>query len=73
MKEDLLKYAFNILISIIGFFMVYYFTKTNTTLASISSDLINVRIDLSEIRATMMTEDRVKEIIDTELLKHGIK
>lgn len=71
MKEDIMKYLFNLLLSVIGFFMVYYFTKTNATLAEISNDLVSVRIDLSEIRATMMTEERVKELISLELAKRN--
>ena len=66
----------NLLLGIIGFFLVASYNRTNEVLGQINKDVLNLnkeivalRIDLTEINAKLLTEDRVKELIQLELLK----
>ena len=38
-----------------------------------SSEMITMRMKLVEIENKMLTEDRVVQIVETEMLRHGIK
>lgn len=66
---EIIRYGFDILIAILGFLLVSSYNRTNESLAKINSDLIQLRIDVAELNAKMLTEDRVKEIVETEILK----
>lgn len=66
----------NLLLGIIGFFLVASYNRTTEVLGQINKDVLNLnkeivalRIDLTEINAKLLTEDRVKELIQLELLK----
>lgn len=71
--KDLPTYIFNVLVSIIGFFLVFYFTKTNAELSKIGADIVNMRIELSELKASIMSEERVREIVQQEIIKYHKK
>lgn len=66
----------NLLLGIIGFFLVASYNRTTEVLGQINKDVLTLnkeivalRIDLTEINAKLLTEDRVKELIQLELLK----
>lgn len=71
-----IAWVVNLLLGIIGFFLVASYNRTNEVLGQINKDVLNLnkeivalRIDLTEINAKLLTEDRVKELIQLELLK----
>ena len=66
---DIIRYGFDILIAILGFLLVSSYNRTNEALAKINADIIQLRIDVAEMNAKMLTEERVKEIVETEILK----
>lgn len=67
MSSELAKYIFGILLSVIGFFLVNSYNRTNEALAKINADIISLRIDVSELNARILTPERVKEIVKLEL------
>lgn len=73
MKEDWIKYIISILIAAIGFFIVTQMQSTNTHLAEISKEILAVKMEIVHIQNTMITEERVKELIKLELLKRDQK
>lgn len=71
-----IAWVVNLLLGIIGFFLVASYNRTNEVLGQINKDVLGLnkeivalRIDLTEINAKLLTEDRVKELIQLELLK----
>lgn len=73
MKESWLKYIINILIAACGFFIVAQIQGTNTRLSQINSDILELKIDVSQLRSSIISEDRIIDLIEVQLLKHGIK
>lgn len=71
MKDDYVKYAFRLAITVIGFFIVKSYNTVSYQLNKLNEDMINVKISLVEMQKSIMTEDKVKELIELELLKHG--
>ncbi len=69
MSSELAKYIFGILLSVIGFFLVNSYNRTTEALTKINADIIQLRIDVSELNARILTPERVKEIVQLEL-KH---
>lgn len=69
MSSELAKYIFGILMTIIGFMIANAYNRTNESLVKLSTDIIQLRIDVSEINAKMLTEERVNQLIDLKLAK----
>lgn len=67
MSSELAKYVFGILLSVIGFFLVNSYNRTTEALTKINADIIQLRIDVSELNARILTPERVKEIVQLEL------
>lgn len=74
--NTVIAWAVNLLLGIIGFFLVSSYNQTTEVLGQINKDVLGLnkeivalRIDLTEINAKLLTEDRVKELIQLELLK----
>jgi len=73
MKEEVAKYIFTTLVGIIGFFIVKSYNTVSLQLAKLNEDMLNVKLTLVEMQKSMITEEKVREIIELEMMKHGIK
>lgn len=69
MQNKILIGLATVFLSVLG----WVWTATYAQLQEISTGLTKVRLDLVQIQTQMMTEERVKDIIEHELLKRGIK
>lgn len=67
--NDTVKIIINSVLAVLGFLLVWMFNNTQTQLANINSDILQLRIDVSEINMKLMTDERVKELIHLELNK----
>lgn len=67
--NDTFKIIINSILAVLGFLLVWMFNNTQTQLASINADILQLRIDVSEINMKLMTDERVKELIHLELNK----
>ena len=72
MKEEIAKYVFTTLVGIIGFFIVKSYNNVALQLAKLQEDVVGLKIALIEIQKSTLDEARVKEIVDLELIKHGL-
>lgn len=69
MTNEIVKYIFGILLTCIGFMIANAYNRTNQSLVQLSADIIQLRIDVSELNAKMLTEERVNQLIDLKLAK----
>lgn len=69
MSSELIKYIFGILMTVIGFMITNAYNRTNESLVKLNTDIIQLRIDVSEINAKMLTDERVNQLIDLKLAK----
>jgi len=65
--NNILSYIINLLLGIIGFFLIMSFNNTNRQLVEINKDIIGLRLEITELKAQMMDDDRVREILKLEL------
>ena len=74
--KDTIPHLINLLLAIIGFFLVSAYNRSNESLQqinrdilSMNKDLVNLKLEITELQGRMLNEARVKEMIETELLK----
>ena len=74
--NTIVAWIINLLLGIIGFFLVGNMNDTNKTLALINRDVLSInkeivalKIEMTEMNLKMMTDDRVRELIQLELTK----
>lgn len=74
--NTIIAYTINLLLGIIGFFLVASYNRTNETLAqinkeimSMNKDIVGLKLEITEMNSKMMTDDRVRELIKLELSK----
>lgn len=65
--NNIISYIINLLLGIIGFFLVMSFNNTNRQLVEINKDIISLRLEITELKSQMMTDDRVREIFHLEM------
>lgn len=65
--NSIISYIINLLLGIIGFFLVMSFNNTNRQLVEINKDIISLRLEITELKSQMMTDDRVREIFHLEM------
>jgi hypothetical protein len=65
--NNIISYIINLLLAIIGFFLVTSFNNTNKQLLEINKDIISLRLEITELKSQMMTDDRVREIFHLEM------
>lgn len=68
-KDRLMYWILGLLVAIIGWAWSANFTK----LCEIEKSLIELKIDMTKVQASMVDREEIKEIVSDELLKHGIK
>ena len=69
MEKRLLTVVVTILIGLLGWLGSLQYQK----LSEISRDLIALKLEVVQLQKDILTKDDVKEMISTELIKHGIK
>jgi hypothetical protein len=69
MEKKILTVVVSILIGLLGWLGTIQFNK----MAEISKDLVALRLEIVQLQKDILTKDDVKEMIETELIKHGIK
>ena len=60
---------FSILIAVVGLIWTTCYTK----LVTIEKELISIKVELVQMQSNVLTREDVNEMIDTALLKRGIK
>ena len=67
-------YLINLLLGIIGFFLVASHNRMTTTLSQLNKDIlcmnkdiVSLKLEITELNMKMMTDERVKELIKLEL------
>ena len=60
---------FSILIAVVGWIWTTCYTK----LVTIEKELISIKVELVQMQSNVLTREDVNEMIDTALLKRGIK
>jgi hypothetical protein len=69
MEKKILSVVVGILIALLGWLGGLQIQK----MAEISRDLIALRLEIVQLQKDILTKEDVKEMIETELLKHNIK
>lgn len=77
MKDTILTNLHKILITallgIIGFLIVSKISDVNYNLIRLNKEVVDLQIEVAKINANMLTEDRVREICQYEILKEHEK
>ena len=71
--DKILTYTMGCLISIAGFFASRSLARIEKQITELNYDVIQLRIDVTKLQATYITEDKVREIVENELKLKGIK
>ena len=69
MEKKVLTTILGILIAVLG----WIWTTTYLKLVSMEKELVSIKISLVEVQKDILGKDDVKELIELELAKHGIK
>lgn len=69
MEKKILTVVVSILIGLLGWIGTIQFNK----MSEISKDLIALRLEIVQLQKDILTKEDVKDMVETELLKHGIK
>ena len=69
--SQIIMAIFSVLMSIISFLISRNYTEMKATLTKMSNDIMQTKIELTELRASMMNDTRVKEIVELELIRHN--
>ena len=69
MEKKILTVVVSILIGLLG----WLGSLQATRMAEISKDLVALRLEIVQLQKDILTKEDVKEMIQTELLKHNIK
>jgi hypothetical protein len=72
-SENITLYIFNLLIGIIGFFLVTSFNRLNTEILRMTKEITSLKLEITELNAKIVTEEKVTSIVDYQLMKHGIQ
>lgn len=71
--DKTLTYTMSCLIAIVGFFASRSLARIEKQITELNYDVIQLRIDVTKLQATYITEDKVREIVENELKLKGIK
>lgn len=73
MNDQIFKYILSIVLGICGWLITMSYNRLNGNIERLNLDLVDMKIQITDIRNQMMDEAKIKEIVETELLRHGIK
>ncbi len=65
-RNKILYWIMGLLITIVGFFCVNLFTQ----IADIQKGIVELQLKFTELQATIITREEVKEIVQYEIYKH---
>lgn len=68
--SQIIMAIFSVLMSIISYLISRNYTEMKATLTKMSNDIMQTKIELTELKASMMNDTRVKEIVELELIRH---
>lgn len=68
-KDRLIYWILGLLVAVLG----WSWTANYSKLCEIEKSLIELKIDMTKVQASILDKDAIKEIVADELLKHGIK
>lgn len=68
-KSSWAQWVLSILLGIIGWLMIMTYGSISQKLTDIQAELMSLKIQVTQIQASEMTEDRVREICEMEILK----
>lgn len=69
LESRLLYGLFVICVGVLGFLGSWQISR----LTKIETQLAQIQVDIASLQAAMLDEDRVRQLIEFELLRHGIK
>lgn len=70
--EIFARYILGAIIAVIGFLLAQIYNRSVDTLTTISKDLVAIKLDIVELKSTMITEEKVKDILYIELQRNGL-
>ena len=70
--DKIITYTIGGLIAIVGFFATRNLTNMEHALYELNCDVIQLRLDITKLQSTLITEERVKEIVDYQLKLKGL-
>lgn len=65
--------AMTLFVTILLGMLGWIWTATYSRLTSMEKELVSIKLSLVEMQSQIVDEQRVREIVEHELLKHGIK
>ncbi len=68
-KSSWAQWVLSILLGIIGWLMIITYGSISQKLTDIQAELMSLKIQVTQIQASEMTEARVREICEMEILK----
>ncbi len=71
--DNFFKYVFSAVISICGFLIVSSYNRVNLSIEKLNVEVMQLKMQLVDINSKIVDEEKVKEIVRDELLKHGIR
>ena len=69
-SERLLKYVLGILLTVCGFLIAQSYMAVSKNLTDMNKELVSMKIQITEIQAKLIDEERVREIVGQEILKY---
>jgi len=69
MNNKLVTIFASVFLAVLG----WVWSATYTRLTSMEKELVSIKLSLVEMQSQIVDEQRVREIVEHELLKHGIK
>ncbi|MBO4513497.1 MAG: hypothetical protein J5746_12105 [Victivallales bacterium] len=72
MGNSMAQYGFKVLMTILLGIIAYVWQGNATKLAELEKSVVQLRFDIIEMRASMLSKQDVQEIVNAELLKRGL-
>ncbi len=69
MEKKVFTIVLGILVALLGWFGSMQYAK----LSEIEKSLIELKLEVTKVQMTIMDEEAIRKIVETELLRHGIK
>lgn len=73
LPEKILKYVLGIVLACLGFMLTQGYARINENILQQNRDIVALKIQVTSLENKLLDEERIKEIVAMELLKHGIK
>lgn len=73
MPDYIVKIFLNSILAVIGFLLVFEFTKINGNIVDVQKELSSLKLEIVQIRSNLLTEDKVRTICKEEIFKFSNK